>query len=53
MAVLVTDEMAVAARAREEETLRRFANFAGHYDNTSDSHFRGKIGELDCAQSVH
>ncbi len=48
--VLVTAEMAIAARSMAEETFRLFANSPGHYNNTVDSHFRGKIGELACEQ---
>ena len=28
------------------ETLHRFSNAKGHYNNTSNSHLRGKIGEI-------
>ena len=50
VSVLVTDEMVADARAMAEETFRLFANSPGHYNNTVDSHFRGKIGELACVQ---
>ena len=44
----VTDEMVADARAMAGETLRHFT--PGYYNNTHNSHFRGKIGELACAQ---
>ena len=50
VSILLTDEMVADARAMAEETYRLFANLPGYYDNTPDSHFRGKIGELACAQ---
>lgn len=31
-------------------TLEKFANTKGHYNNTLNSHLRGKIGELACAE---
>ena len=39
--------MAVAARAMAEETLRHFANFPGHYNNTPDSHFSRQDWRID------
>ncbi len=40
----------MVANTRAEETFRLFENSPGHYNNTLDSHFRGKIGELVCVQ---
>ncbi len=31
-------------------TLAKFANISGHYNNTFNSHLRGKIGEIACAK---
>ena len=50
VSILLTDKMVADARAMAEETYRLFANAPGYYYNTPDSHFRGKIGELACAQ---
>ena len=32
------------------DTYLQFATSQGHYQNTNDSHFRGKIGELACVR---
>ena len=43
--VITNDEYNVAIEIAEE-TLRRFSSNRGHYNNTANSHIRGKVGEI-------
>lgn len=46
---LTTAEVLEALKMAEQ-TFRVFANAPGHYANTVNSHFRGKLGELACSR---
>ena len=43
--VITNDEYNIAIEIAEE-TLRRFSSNRGHYNNTANSHIRGKVGEI-------
>ncbi|MFG0256573.1 MAG: hypothetical protein ACF8GE_01590 [Phycisphaerales bacterium JB043] len=46
--ILINAERYGQAAALALDTFRRFARARGHYNNTPNSHLRGKIGEIAC-----
>ena len=46
------DEFKIAVDLADQ-TLLRFSSTRGHYNNTSNSHLRGKIGEIIVANFLH
>lgn len=49
MDLIISDLQFEAARDLADQTLTRFSNVKGHYNNTLNSHLRGKIGEIAVA----
>ena len=52
MDFIISIEQFKLAEALAIETLHRFSNAKGHYNNTSNSHLRGKIGEIATSTAI-
>jgi len=50
--IITTDQFELAEKLAFE-TFARFSRTKGHYNNTSDSHLRGKIGEIATSTALH
>ena len=46
MDIVITNDEYNLAIEIADETLRRFSSNRGHYNNTANSHIRGKVGEI-------
>jgi hypothetical protein len=52
MDMIISPEQFELAQRLAIETLSRFSTLKGHYNNTSNSHLRGKIGEIAASSAL-